>query len=205
MKNLAGMSVLALGVLIFLLLALAVYVFRTWPYVLALVLLGEVVVLAAAILAPLLSGGAKKGWFGRALFSLIAAALANSYMLFLANRWGVQPQGWYHTILHWQDGAVGLVLGAVRFVANFLDAVLRAVFSLHEDPINGFLDKLRPPSTLDAGEPIPGAGRLPGVSLTMVANMLLGIIASLWTASVVKGVLPRGHAHDGGHGKSAAH
>jgi hypothetical protein len=196
MKNLAGMSVLVLGVVIFLLLAMAIYVFRAMPYLLALVLLGEILVLAAAILAPLLSGTARKGWFGRAVFALIAVALANTYMLSLAQRWGVQPQGWYAVVLHWQDGVfrfVGMIIG-------FLDALLKAVFGLGQAPIGGFVDRLRPPSTFSGGEMLPGAGRLPSISTATVFNVLVGVLGSLWTASVVKGVLPRG----GGHGKEAA-
>jgi hypothetical protein len=198
MKSLAATSVLVLGVLIFLLLALAIYVFRAMPYLLALVLLAEILVLAAAILAPLLSGTAKKGWFGRAVFALIAVALANTYMLSLARRWGVEPGGWYAVILHWQDG----LFRAVGLVISFLDAVLKAVFGLGQGPIAGFLDKLRPPETLSGGEMLPGAGRLPTVSFATVFNILVGVLGSLWTASVVKGVLPRG---GGGREKAAAH
>ena len=198
MKNLAGTSVLLLGVLIFLLLALAIYVFRTMPYLLGGVLLAEVVVLAVAILAPLLTGGAKKGWFGRAVFALVAVALANTYMLSLAGRWGVEPDGLYRTVLHWQDG----VVGAVMFVINFFDAVLKAVFGLAQGPISGLLDKLRPP-TMVGGEALPGGPRLPDVSFGLLLNILVGVLGSLWTASVVKGVLPRGAAQ--GKGAAAHH
>jgi hypothetical protein len=197
MKSLAGTSVLVLGVLIFVLLALAIYVFRAMPYLLALVLLAEILVLAAAILAPLLSGTAKKGWFGRAVFALVAVALANTYMLSLARRWGVEPGGWYAVILHWQDG----LFRAVGMVISFIDALLKAVFGLGQGPIASFLDKLRPPQTLSGGEMLPGAGQLPTVSFATVFNILVGVLGSLWTASVVKGVLPRG----GGQEKAAAH
>ncbi len=197
MKSVAGMSVLLLGVLIFLLLALAVYVFRSLPYILAFVLIGEIVVLVAAIFAPLLAGS-RKGWFARAVFALIAVALANSYMLFLAGRWGVEPTGWERAVLHWQDGVFGLV----RFVVNFLDAVMRAVFGFAEGPIGSFLDKLHPPSSLGVDQPLPGIGRVPSVPMATVLNVLIGVLGSLWTASVVKGVLPRGGPS---HGKAAAH
>jgi hypothetical protein len=197
MKNLSGMSVLLLGILIFLLLAFAIYVFRSMPYLLALVLLAEVLVLAAAILAPLLSGTAKKGWFGRAVFALVAVALANTYMLSLARRWGVEPQGWYGAVLHWQDG----IFHVVGAVVGFLDALLKAVFGLGQGPIAGLLDKVRPPQTISGGELLPGGGSLPTVSFATVFNILVGILGSLWTASVVKGVLPSGHGHSG---KSAA-
>ena len=197
MKSLAGTSVLLLGVLIFLLLALAIYVFRAMPYLLALVLLAEILVLAAAILAPVLSGTARKGWFGRAVFALIAVALANTFMLSLARRWGVEPQGWYGAVLHWQDG-IFRVVGAV---VGFLDAVLKAVFGLGQGPIASFLDKLRPPTMISGGGGLPGAGSLPAVSFATLFNILVGVLGSLWTASVVKGVLPRG---GGSHGKSAA-
>lgn len=196
MKSLAATSVLLLGVLIFILLALAIYVFRAMPYLLALVLLAELLVLAAAILAPVLSGTAKKGWFGRALFALIAVALANTYMLSLAHRWGVEPQGWYGAVLHWQDG----VFRVAGMLIGFFDALLKAVFGLGQAPIGGFLDKLRPPPTFSGGEVLPGAGALPTISTSTVFNVLVGVLGSLWTASVVKGVLPRG----GGHGKEAA-
>jgi hypothetical protein len=197
MKNLAGMSVLLLGVLIFLMLALAVYVFRAMPYLLALVLLGEILVLAAAILAPVLSGTARKGWFGRALFALIAVALANTYMLSLARRWGVEPQGWYAVVLHWQDG----LFRVAGMVVGFLDALLKAVFGLGQGPISAFLDRLHPPEMITGAETLPGAGHLPPISFATVFNILVGVLGSLWTASVVKGVLPRG---GGAHGKAAA-
>ena len=198
MKSVAGTSVFVLGVLIFLLLAMAVYVFRSMPYLLGVVLLGEILVLAAAILAPVL-GGSRKGWFGRAVFALIAVALANLYMLFLAQRWGVEPQGWYRTVLHWQDWTIGVVLGVFRFVTLFLDAVLKAVLNLHEGPIGAFLAKLRPPSALGLAGSIPGAEGVETLPFGMIWNLLLGVLGSLWTASVVKGVLPRTS------GKSAAH
>jgi len=184
-------------VLIFLLLALAIYVFGSLPYILAAVLVAEVVVLVAAIFAPLLGGGARKGWFGRALFALIAVALANSYMLFLAGRWGVEPAGWERAVLHWQDG----VIGFGKFIVSFLDAVLRAVLGLTEGPISAFLDKLRPPQNLGFDQPLPGVGRIESLPLSTIVNVLIGVLGSLWTASVVKGVLPRG----GSHGKAAAH
>lgn len=201
MKSLVGTSVLVLGVLIFLLLALAIYVFRSLPYVLAFVLVAEIVVLAAAILGPLLAGGAKKGWFGRAVFALIAVALANSYMSFLATRWGVEPTGWERAVLHWQDGLIALVWGLFRFVVGFLDAVMRAVFGLADGPIGALLDKVRPPSSLGTDQPLPGIGRVPDLPLSTIVNVLVGVLGSLWTASVVKGVLPRG---GGSHGKAAA-
>lgn len=197
MKSLAGMSVLLLGVLIFLLLALAIYVFKAMPYLLAGVLLAEILVLAAAILAPVLSGTAKKGWFGRAVFALIAVALANTYMLSLARRWGVEPMGWYAMVLHWQDG----IFRGIVAVIGFLDAVLKAVFGFGQGPIASFLDKLRPPQMISGGEMLPGAGRLPDMSFATLFNILVGVLGSLWTASVVKGVLPRG---GGPQGKSAA-
>jgi hypothetical protein len=197
MKSLAGMSVVLLGVLIFLLLALAVYAFRSMPYLLTVVLLAEVLVLAAAILAPVLSG-TRKGWLGRAVFALIAVALANTYMLSLARRWGVEPQGWQAGVLHWQDGIFHIV-GAV---IGFLDALLKAVFGLGQGPIASLLDRLRPPQSINGGELLPGAGPLPTVSLATLFNILVGVLGSLWTASVVKGVLPRGGSHGG---KSAAH
>ena len=200
MKNLAKVSAPLLGVLIFLLLALAIYVFRTLPYLLGVVLVAEVVVLAAAILAPLLSGGAKKGWFGRALFALIGVALANSYMLFLAHRWSVEPGGLYATVLHWQDGVVRFA----GFVVGFLDAVLKAVFSLSQGPISGFFERLRPPSNLDLGTALPGAeGRFGSMPLGVLVNILIGVIGSLWTALVLKRVLSG--SGQGGHGHSAAH
>jgi hypothetical protein len=195
MKSLTGMSVLLLGVLIFLVLALAIYVFRAMPYLLAVVLLAEILVLAAAILAPVLSGTAKKGWLGRAVFALIAVALANTYMLSLAKRWGIEPQGWYAVVLHWQDG----IWRVLAVVVGFLDALMKAVFGLGQGPISSFLDKLRPPEVISGGEILPGAGRLPTVSFATVFNILVGVLGSLWTASVVKGVLPRG----GSHGKAA--
>jgi hypothetical protein len=198
MKNLAGTSVALLGVLIFVLLALAIYVFRAMPYLLALVLLAEILVLAAAILAPLLSGTAKKGWFGRAVFALVAVALANTYMVSLAHRWGIEPEGWYGVVLHWQDG----IFRVVGMVVGFLDALLKAVFGLAQGPIAAFLDKLRPPESFSGGEMLPGAGRLPTISTSTVLNVLIGVLGSLWTASVVKGVLPRGHA---GGKEAAAH
>ena len=198
MKNLAGMSVLALGVLIFLLLALAIYVFHTMPYVLAGVLLAEIVVLGAAILAPIVSGGGKKGWFGRAVFALIAVGLANSYMLFLAHRWSVEPQGWYGAVLHWQDGAIRIALSLFGFVAAFLDAVLKAVFSLSQGPIGAFLNQLRPPQSLDIGGAFPGGeGRMESPPLGVVINILIGVVGSLWTALVLKRLLP-----SGGHGSA---
>ena len=196
MKNLAGTSVALLGVLIFVLLALAIYVFRAMPYPLALVLLAEILVLAAAILAPLLSGTAKKGWFGRAVFALVAVALANTYMVSLAHRWGIEPEGWYGVVLHWQDG----IFRVVGMVVGFLDALLKAVFGLAQGPIAAFLDKLRPPESFSGGEMLPGAGRLPTISTSTVLNVLIGVLGSLWTASVVKGVLP-----SSGGGKAAAH
>jgi hypothetical protein len=198
MKNLAGMSVVLLGVLIFVLLAFAIYVFRSMPYLLALVLVAEVLVLAAAILAPLLSGTARRGWLGRAVFALIAVALANTYMLSLARRWGVEPQGWYGAVLHWQDGIVHIA----GMVVGFLDALLKAVFGLAQGPIASLLDKVRPPQEISGGELLPGAGRLPTVSFGTLFNIVVGVLGSLWTASVVKGVLPRGGSHGG---KSAAH
>jgi hypothetical protein len=200
MKSLAGVSVLMFGFLIFLLLALAIYVFRSLPYILALVLIAEIVVLVAAIIGPLLAGGARRGWFGRAVFALIAVALANSYMLFLANRWGVAPSGWERAVLHWQEGVIAIVWGLVRFVVSFLDAVLRAVLGLSEGPIGAFFDKLRPPSNLGFDEPLPGVGRIPNLPLATIVNVLIGVLGSLWTASVVKGVLPRS---GGSHGKAA--
>ena len=200
MKNLAGMSVLALGVLIFLLLALAIYVFHTMPYVLAVVLLAEIVVLGAAILAPVLSGGGAKGWFGRAVFALIAVGLANSYMLFLANRWSIEPQGWYAAVLHWQDGAIRIAVGLFGFVAAFLDAVLKAVFSLGQGPISAFIDQLRAPQSLDIGGAFPGGeGRMDSLPLGMVINVLIGVVGSLWTALVLKRLLP-----SGAHGSARA-
>ena len=190
-------SVFVLGVLIFLLLALAVYVFHAMPFLLGIVLLAEVLVLAAAILAPVLSRSTR-GWFGRAVFALVAVALANLYMLFLAGRWGVEPQGWYHTVLHWQDWLVNLIVGVFHFVVLFLDAVLKAVLSLHEGPIGAFLDKLRLPSTVGLAGSIPGAEGVGALPLSMIGNLLVGVIGSLWTASVVKGVMPRSQ------GKAAA-
>lgn len=202
MKNLARLSAPVMGLLIFLLLALAIYVFRTLPYLLGAVLLAEVVVLAAAVLAPLLSGGARKGWFGRALFALIGVALANSYMLFLAHRWSIEPGGLYATVLHWQEGVVRFA----AFVVGFLDAVLKAVFSLSQGPISGLLDRLRPPSDIDLGGAFPGgAGRMAPMPLTVIVNLLVGIVGSLWTALVLKRVLKGGRGghsatHSGGHG-----
>jgi hypothetical protein len=195
MKGLAGTSVFLLGVLIFLLLALAVYLFRTMPLILGGVLIAEVLVLAAAIFAPLLASGAKKGWFGRAVFALVAVALANLYMLFLGQRWNVEPQGLYHSVLHWQDSIVRVV----GFVIGFLDDTLKAVLNLREGPISSLLHKLRPPNSLDLSASLPGSD-LPTLRLGMVINLLIGVIGSLWTASVVKGVLP-----SSGGGKAAAH
>ena len=200
MKTLTRMSAPLLGVLIFLLLDLAIYVFRTLPYVLAVVLIAEVVVLAAAVLAPLLSGGARKGWFGRAAFALIGVALANSYMLFLAHRWSVEPGGLYGAVLHWQD-AVARFAG---FVVGFLDAVLKAVFSLSQGPIASVLERLRPPSSIDFAGVLPGGeGRMSPMPLSVVVNVLVGVVGSLWTALVLKRVLRGGG--QGGHGPSAAH
>ena len=200
MKTLTRLSAPVLALLIFLLLALAIYVFRTLPYLLGVVLLAEVLVLAAAILAPLLSGGAKQGWFGRALFALIGVGLANSYMLFLAHRWSIEPGGLYATVLHWQDGVVRFA----GFVVGFLDAVLKAVFSLSQGPIAGVLERLRPPSSIDFAGAFPGGeGRMAPVSFGVALNILIGVIGSLWTALVLKRVLRGGG--QGGHGPSAAH
>ncbi len=200
MKNLARLSAPVLGLLIFLLLALAIYVFRTLPYLLGVVLLAEVVVSAAAVLAPLLSGGARKGWFGRAVFALIGVGLANSYMLFLAHRWSIEPSGLYAAVLHWQDGVVRFA----AFVVGFLDAVLKAVFSLGQGPIASFLERLRPPSSIDFAGLLPGGeGRMSPMPLSVVVNILVGVIGSLWTALVLKGVLRGGGA--GSHGPSGAH
>lgn len=204
MKSLAGMSVAALGILIFLLLALAVYVFARMPYLLGAVLIGEIIVLGAAILAPLLSEGAKKGWIGRALFALVAVALANSYMLFLAARWNVEPQGWYHTVLHWQDGAMRVAIGLVGFLIAFLDAVLKAVFSLGQGPIASSLGRLHAPSRVDL-DGLRGVEGSPTLSLGLIGNVLLGVLGSLWTATVVKRVLRPAHASPGGHKSAAAH
>jgi hypothetical protein len=203
MKALTALSAPLMALLIFVLLALAIYVFRTLPYLLAAVLIAEVVVLAAAILAPLLSGGARKGWFGRALFALLGVGLANTYMLFLAHRWSVEPGGLYATVLHWQDGLVrgaGLVIG-------FVDALLKAVFSLNQGPIASLLDHLRPPSDVDLGSAFPGGGgRMAPMPLATIVNVLVGVIGSLWTALVLKRVL-RGGGHGGhaepGHGRTA--
>ncbi len=200
MKTLARMSAPLLGVLIFLLLALAIYVFRTLPYVLAAVLIAEVLVLAAAVLAPLLSGGARKGWFGRAAFALIGVGLANSYMLFLAHRWSIEPGGLYAAVLHWQEG----VARFAGFVVGFLDAVLKAVFSLSQGPIGGFLERLRPPSSIDFAGAFPGGeGRMAPMPLAVLLNILVGVVGSLWTALVLKRVLRGGG--QGGHGAPAAH
>jgi hypothetical protein len=204
MKALAKMSVLGLGVLIFLLLALAVYVFRTMPYLLGAVLIGEIIVLGAAILAPLLNGGAKKGWIGRAAFALVAVALANSYMLFLAARWNIEPQGWCRAVLHWQDGAIRFVLAMIAFVVAFLDAVLKAVFSLGRGPISAFLEQLHAPSRLEL-DGLPGVEGAPTLSLGLLGNMLLGVLGSLWTALVVKQVVSRAHGGAEGHADAKAH
>lgn len=206
MKNLSAMPVLALGVVIFLLLALAIYIFRTIPYVLAGVLLAEIVVLGAAILAPLFSGGGKKGWFGRAVFTLIAVGLANSYMLFLSHRWSVEPEGWYGAVLHWQDGLVRIVFGLGGFVIGFLDAVLKAVFSLSQGPIGGFFAQLRPPQSVDFGGAFPGGeGRMQLMPLSVAINILIGVIGSLWTALVLKRLMPSGGASHGGGGHGSGH
>ena len=198
MKTLTKLSAPLLGLLIFLLLALAIYVFRSLPYLLGAVLLAEVVVLAAAILAPLLAGGARKGWFGRALFALLGVGLANSYMLFLAHRWSVEPGGLYATVLHWQDG----LLRIGGFVLGFLDDVLKAVFSLSQGPIAGLLQRLSPPSSIDFGGAFPGGdGRMAPLPLTTIVNLLVGVVGSLWTALVLKRVLRGGgHASHGAHG-----
>ena len=203
MKSLAGMSVALLGVLIFLVLAFAVYVFRTMPYVLGAVLIGEIIVLGAAILAPLLSEGAKKGWLGRAIFALVAVALANSYMLFLAARWSVEPEGWFRAVLHWQDGIMRFVIAIVAFIAAFLDAVLKAVFSLGQGPISSALEQLHAPSRLDL-DGLPGVTGAPTVSLGLIGNVLLGVLGSFWTATVVKRVIKPAHGAAGG-GEKAAH
>jgi hypothetical protein len=194
MKNLAKLSAPAMGLLIFVLLALAIYVFRTLPYLLAAVLLAEVVVLAAAILAPLLSGGARKGWFGRAVFALLGVGLANTYMLFLAHRWSVEPGGLYATVLHWQDG----VLRFFGYAIGFVDALLKAVLGADQGPIASLLHQLSPPSSLDLGGAFPGGeGRMAAMPLATIINVFVGVVGSLWTALVLKGVL-RGGGH-GGH------
>ena len=199
MKTFAGMPVLALGLTIFVLMALAIYVFSITPYVLAGVLLAEIVVLAAAILAPVLSGGAKKGWFGRAVFALVSVALANSYMLFLARHWSIDPQGWYGAVLHWQDGAVRIA----GYVVGFLDALLKAIFSLSQGPIAALFARLQPPASIDVGSAFPGgAGRMQSLPLGVALNLVIGVVGSLWTALVLKRVLPRGHDS---HGASGGH
>ena len=200
-------SVLVIGIAIFLVLAFAVYVFRSFPYLLGLILIAEWLVLAGVVLGPLLVNRMTRGWFGGVVIGVLAVALANLYMLFLAQRWGVEPFGWYRAGLHWQDGVVGVVLGLFGFVVSFLDALLKALFNLSRGPIGSFLSQLHWPSRLDFDLPPSGIQGVPDVRVEdlrigLLGNLLLGAVASLMTASVVKGLLPRSKAVKGG---AAAH
>ena len=190
-------SVLVIGIAIFLMLAFAIYVFRSFPYLLGLILVAEWVVLAGVVLGPLLVNRMTRGWFGGVVIGVVAVALANLYMLVLARRWGVEPTGWYRAGLHWQDGVVGLALGLFGFVVSFLDALLKAMLNLSRGPIGGFLSQLHWPSRLDVVLPPSGIQGLDDLRMGLFGNLLLGAVASLMTASVVKGLLPRARPNGG--------
>ncbi len=192
-------SVLVIGIAIFLLLAFAIYIFRSFPYLLGLVLIAEWLVLAGVVLGPLLVNRMTGGWLGGVAIGVLAVALANLYMLLLARRWGVEPTGWYRVGLHWQDGVVSLALALFGFVVAFLDALLKVLFNLNRDPIAGFLAELRWPSSLDIELPRSGFAwapdlRVQDLRLELLGNLALGAVASLMTASVVKGLLRRPRA-----------
>ncbi len=186
-------SVLVIGIAIFLLLPFAIYVFRSFPYLLGLILLAEWLVLAGVVLGPLLVSRMTRGWFAGVVIGVLAVALANLYMLVLAQRWGVEPTGWYRAGLHWQDG----VLGLFGFVVSFLDALLKALLNLSRGPIGSFLSQLRWPSRLDVVLPPSGIQGLDNLRMGLFGNLLLGAVASLMTASVVKSLLPRARSNGG--------
>ncbi len=195
-------SVLVIGAAIFLILAFSIYIFRSFPYLLGLVLILEWIVLIGGVLGPLLVNRMTRSWFGGVVIGLLAVALANLFMLLLARRWNVEPTGWYAAGLHWQDSLVKLVLGVAGFVVGFLDALIKALFNLSQGPIQRFLDHLRWPTRLDLDVPPTGIQGLPDFQIESIkigfwANLILGAVASLMAASVVKGLLPRARSSAG--------
>jgi hypothetical protein len=163
MKAFGKDSVVLWTAAVFLLLALAIYVFRSFPHLLTAVVLGELVLLAYGALGPLVRDGLGARPLGRAALVLAAMALANGFMLLLAQRWGAQPHGWVRAVLHWQDGPLRLIASAI----GFLDALLRAVLHLGRTPFSG-------------GLPRPPAGLFP--------NLALGLLASVATALALRGL-----------------
>jgi hypothetical protein len=187
-----GMSVVVLGALLFIVMAFAVYVFRSFPYLLGAVLLAEWIILAVAVAGPLISSDMKKGWIGFLVSVLFALALANIYMLFLARAWGVDLFGWYRWTLMLQNTVVGLVVHAFQYVIRFLDAVLMALFGLKQAPIEDFVlglwrrvaEALRAPLSIQAGDDL---------KLGLLINLVIGAAACLVSASVIRKIVPRSH------------
>ncbi len=180
-------SVVLLGALIFIVLAFAIYIFHSFPYLLALVLVAEWLVAALTVFSPAFTQGKSSGWLSKVLMVAIALAFANLYMLFLARRWGVEPSGMYHFTLHWQDAAIGFVLAFFKFLVNFVDDLFKAVFNTGAAPIASSVAKLGVGAGLDA------LGRL-----TVLPYLLIGTIGSLLSASAVKGLMAKSKGSSGG-------
>lgn len=185
-------SVILLGPLLFILMAFAIYIFHSFPYLLALVLLAEWIAVAMTVFGPAFDGK-RSGWLSRVLLVLIGLGFANLYMLFLGRQWGVDPAGWYRFTLHWQDGAIGFVTAFAKFVVSFFDDLIKAVFNTGNAPIQSSISKLG--SGAGLGELTGSIGRLP-----VLPYLLVGAIGSLMSASVLKGLLAKSKGGSGGGG-----
>ncbi len=195
-----SVSVVVLGAVIFVLLAFAIYIFNSFPYLLALVLLAEWLALALAVLGPLVAPAIRKGWLGRVVAVLLTIGLANIYMLFLASRWGVEPEGWFRSTLTFEAAVLNGALRLAAYVVAFLDALLKTVLGLHRGPIGSFFSEVV--AALDGGlhGPLEVQADFEGLRLGLLVNLFVGILASIFSAQVLKGLLPagRGGAHGGG-------
>ena len=185
-------SVVLLGPVIFIAMAFAIYVFHSFPYLLALLLIAEWIAVAMTMFSPAFDGK-RSGWLSKVLLVLIALAFANLYMLFLARRWGVEPAGWYGFTLHWQDSAIGFVVAMFKFVVGFFDDLIGAVFNTGNSPIQSSISKLGAGAGLDMFTGPVGR-------MTVLPYLVIGGIGSLLTATVLKGLLAKSKSHtSGGH------
>jgi hypothetical protein len=184
----SGLSVVVLAGLLFVALGFSVYVFGAFPFLLGIVLIAEWVILGLAILTPMVSEPARKGWLRSLLAVLVALALANMYMLFLARTWGIEIYGWYWTTLHLQVAVLGGVAHAAGYVIGFLDAMLKALLGLREGPIEGALGAGWRVGADLVGSLLGGDGapRLP-----MLLNLAVGLLASVMSAQIIKRLVAR--------------